>query len=152
MIHFRNSAVLALIVSSSLYAQTVPDLATATPILGQWTYNVVKEGSEARFIDANAVPQLFISCTRSTRHVTVSKVAGGATPYMNIWTSSQERSIPSSYNPAAGRLMVDLDANDPLLDAMATSRGRIAVAAGTQPSLVLPPWPELARVVEDCRV
>ena len=148
----RNSAALALIISSSLYAQSVPDLSTATPVAGEWTYSALNDGSEARFTDTTAVPQLILSCTRSTRHVIVSKMAVGAAPYMNIWTSSQQRSIPSSYNPATGRLVVELNANDALLDAMATSRGRLGVAAGTQPSLVVPPWPELARVVEDCRV
>lgn len=150
--HLRNFAALALILSASLHAQTVPDLATATPIAGEWHYAPVTEGSEARFTDSSAVPQLVLSCTRSTRHVTVSTAAVGAAPYMNIWTSSQRRSIPSRYNPATGRLLVELDANDPLLDAMATSRGRVGIAAGTQPSLVVSPWPELARVVEDCRV
>ncbi|HEV2594220.1 MAG TPA: hypothetical protein VGU01_03370 [Sphingomicrobium sp.] len=151
--HFRKSAALALIaVSSPLAAQTVPDLTTATPIAGEWAYNAISDGSEARFIDTNAVPQLILSCARSTRHVTVAKAAASAAPYLIIWTSSQQRIIPSSYNPAAGRLLAELDANDPILDAMATSRGRIGVGTDTQPSLVVPPWPELARVIEDCRV
>lgn len=150
--HFRSSAALALIASSSLGAQTVSDLATATPIAGAWTYNASNDGSEAHFTDANAVPQLILRCTLSVRHVTIFKPASAAVPYMNIWTSSQRRSIASSFNPATGRLSVELEASDPLLDAMSTSRGRIGIAAGTQPALVLPPWPELARVVEDCRV
>jgi hypothetical protein len=39
-----------------------------------------------------------------------------------------------------------------LLDALANSRGRIGFAAGAEPPLVVPAWPEIARVIEDCRV
>lgn len=44
-----------------------------------------------------------------------------------------------------------LPATDPLLDDMAFSRGRFTVGAGDATTLVLPAWPEPARVVEDCR-
>lgn len=41
--------------------------------------------------------------------------------------------------------------NDPILDALAFSRGRFAIEVTGQPTLYLPSWPELSRVVEDCR-
>jgi hypothetical protein len=44
-----------------------------------------------------------------------------------------------------------LAATDPLLDAIAFSRGRFAVEAPGLPTLILPTWPEPARVVEECR-
>jgi len=44
-----------------------------------------------------------------------------------------------------------LPAYDGLLDAMSFSRGRIAVTVSGTPMLVVPAWPEVARVVEDCR-
>jgi hypothetical protein len=61
------------------------------------------------------------------------------------------RSVPSSFNPATGRLTIALTASDPLLDAIASSRGRIGFGVGVQPPLVVPPWPEPSRVIEDCR-
>ena len=42
-------------------------------------------------------------------------------------------------------------ADDPLLDAMAYSKGRFAVEIPGAPTLYLPAWPEVARVIEDCR-
>jgi hypothetical protein len=39
---------------------------------------------------------------------------------------------------------------DQILDAMAYSRGRIAVEAGAQ-KVAIPSWAEITRVVEDCR-
>jgi hypothetical protein len=51
----------------------------------------------------------------------------------------------------AGWLVVVLTARDPLLDAMAFSRGRFALEAAGLETLYLPAWPELSRVIEDCR-
>jgi hypothetical protein len=53
--------------------------------------------------------------------------------------------------PGASGVTVTLPARAPVLDAMAYSRGRFVVeVAGLTPSY-LPAWPEVARVVEDCR-
>ena len=41
---------------------------------------------------------------------------------------------------------------DPILDAMIYSRGRIALEVTGQMPLAIPSWPEIGRVVEDCRV
>jgi hypothetical protein len=51
---------------------------------------------------------------------------------------------------ASGGLRIAFGPRDPLLDQIAYSRGRFMLAAGGQ-ELVLPAWPELQRVVEDCR-
>jgi hypothetical protein len=141
----------ALLAATPLAAQGVPDLATAVPITGQWTYNTAGDGSEARFADAAGTTQLSVHCTRATRRVTIAKAASAASPLLNVWTSAQTRSIPVSYNPATGQLSADLQAYDTLLDNMVMSRGRIGFTVGPQPPLVVPPWPEIARVVEDCR-
>jgi len=50
-----------------------------------------------------------------------------------------------------GKLTAELPAFDPLLDAIAFSRGRMAVTLAGGSSLVVPAWPEPARTVEDCR-
>ena len=56
-------------------------------------------------------------------------------------------------NPVTGRQLVavNLNANDQLLDAMAITKGRFAVAVQGEPSLYIPAWTEFSRVVEDCR-
>jgi hypothetical protein len=59
--------------------------------------------------------------------------------------------VPASFNPATGRLTVEVAGNDTILDAIATSRGRAAFTVGTQPALVVPTWSEPSRVIEDCR-
>jgi hypothetical protein len=147
------AAALALTVATSLGAQTAAvDLSTAAPIAGTWTYAATADGSEAIFADASGNPQLWVHCTRATRHVTFAKRASAATPSLNVWTSSLTRDVGSSFSPATGRLTIDLATYDPLLDAIATSRGRVGFQVGSEPALIVPAWAEVARVIEDCRV
>ena len=144
----RIAAALALLVSTSAFAQ---DLSTATPIAGSWSYAAAPDGSEAVYANGSGSPQLFVHCTRATRRVSISRPATAAAASIAVWTSSLEKSVPTSFNPATSRLTIDLANFDPLLDAMVSSRGRVAFTVGTQPSLVVPPWAELARVIDDCR-
>jgi hypothetical protein len=83
--------------------------------------------------------------------VTVSKPASAGATALAFWTSSTTRNVAAAFDPATGRISAELAMMDPLLDAMAMSRGRFAVTVAGTPSLVLPSWPEVARVVEDCR-
>ena len=148
-------AALALTFAASLGAQTETgraDLGTATPISGNWNYAPTADGSEAIFSNASDIPQLWVHCTRATRRVTIAKPATGAAPFVNVWTSSLTQSVASSFNQATSRLTIDVGAYDPLLDAIATSRGRVGFTVAGQPALVVPSWAEAARVVEDCRV
>jgi hypothetical protein len=152
------AAALALTAASSLHAQApapaqpTPDFSTAVPIDGTWNYAPIPAGSEATFVNTAALPQLTIGCARATRQVTISRPASVAAAFISVWTTAQTRSLPASFNPATGRLTATLSAYDPFLDAIAFSRGRIAVSVTGQPALILPAWADAARVVEDCRV
>lgn len=63
---------------------------------------------------------------------------------MKSLPASQASTTPAYY---AAEIMP----RDPILDAMAFSRGRFAVEAGGLRSMAIPNWAELGRVVEDCR-
>ncbi len=145
----RIAAALALLAASPASAQ---DLSTATPVAGSWSYAPAIDGSEAVFTDSAGSPQLWVHCARTSRRVSISRPATAAAPFINVWTSSQSRSVASSFNPATGRLTIDLGAYDSLLDAIVSSRGRIGFTVAAQAPLVVPPWAEPARVIEDCRV
>jgi hypothetical protein len=69
-----------------------------------------------------------------------------------VWTSSQQKSLPAIYDPASARVSADLQAYDPMLDAIASSRGRIGFSSSGLATLIVPPWAEVGRVIEDCRV
>lgn len=145
-------AALALIPLTSLQAQTVADYSTATPLGGNWSYVLTADGSEATFLNASAQPQLTIHCARATRRVSIAKPASAAAPFIGIWTSSQSKSAPASFNPATNRLTADFGAYDAFLDALVFSRGRAAFSVGAAPPLIVPVWSEISRVIEDCRV
>ena len=145
-------AALALITSTSLPGQTAPDYSTAVPLGGTWNYSQTADGSEATFANASAQPQVTVHCTRATRLVSIAKPATTAAPFIVIWTSTETKSAPASFNPATNRLTAQFGAYDAFLDAIAFSRGRAAFSVGTGPALVVPVWSEVSRVIEDCRV
>jgi hypothetical protein len=82
-----------------------------------------------------------LRCDRATRTVTITR-PGGAPAALTVVSDSVTRTLPPS-----GRLL----ANDPLLDAIAYSRGRFIIRDGTGPTVAVPSWPEAARSIEDCR-
>ena len=137
--------------AQALAPAPLADLSTAQPIAGNWAYAAIAGGSEANFVDGAARAQVTVRCTRVSRRITIAKPASAATPFLSVWTSLANRSLPASFNPATGRLSVDVPAFDPLLDAIAFSRGRVGFATAGTPALVVPAWAELSRVVEDCR-
>ena len=149
------AAALALAATQSPRSDGTPvesNLEYVAPIAGNWTYAPTSDGSEATFANASGQPQLTIRCTRSTRRVSILQNAAAPSPLIWIWTSSQSRNLPATYDAASGRVSVDFGAYDPFLDAIASSRGRVGFSTSGLAVLVVPPWTEVARVIEDCRV
>ena len=149
------AAALALTVDATPNVAGTPvqsNLEYAEPIAGDWTYAAGKDGSEATFSNAGGQPQLTIRCMRSTRRVSLLKSAVSAAPSLWVWTSSQKKSLPATYDAASARVSADLQAYDPMLDAIAASRGRIGFSSSGLAALIVPPWAEVGRVIEDCRV
>jgi len=132
-------------------APVASNLEYVMPIEGRWAYSANADGSEATFDNQSGQPQLTIRCTRSTRRVSLLK-PGTASPALWVWTSSQSRSLPATYDATAARVVAELGAYDPLLDAIASSRGRIGFSTSGLAALVVPPWANVGRVIEDCRV
>ena len=52
---------------------------------------------------------------------------------------------------AAAWIFARVPARDPLLDAMAFSKARFAVEVPGSPALYVPSYPEVTKVIEDCR-
>ncbi|MFM5932297.1 MAG: hypothetical protein ACKOPQ_15475 [Novosphingobium sp.] len=91
-----------------------------------------------------------IACSTAQRALTLEiATPASANQIVMITTTSQRRAL--SVQSAGQHAMVSLSAGDPLIDAMAFSRGRFMVETGAMPPLYLPSWPEIIRVTEDCR-
>jgi hypothetical protein len=104
---------------------------------GAWTYREVAGGSEASFAGAFS-----LRCDAASRQLVLTRAGAGAGP-MRVRTTFGDRSFASV--PAS------VPSSDRFLDSMVFSRGRIAVEAAGTARLIIPTWPEPARVLEDCR-
>jgi hypothetical protein len=152
---FPVAAALALIAAPSLAAEAVPantNLTYDMPIAGTWNYTATPDGSEANFVDSASRTQLTVRCTRLSRQVTILKPATTAAPFVWVWTSSAVKNVPATYDPTRAQVSAAFTAFDPLLDAIASSRGRIGFSTSGLAALVVPPWADVGRVIEDCRV
>ena len=114
---------------------------------GDWTYREEASGSSALFGSPQG-PSFIVRCEPS-RQVSLIRAGAATGATLTLRASSGARALPATPRPEG--LAASLAAGDALLDALVFSRGRFAVEAEGQPLLVLPAWPEPARVVEDCR-
>lgn len=113
----------------------------ATP--GDWRWGMEGGRSVARFAG-----QLVLRCDPAARTVQIERVGSTAATALVVRTQTLERRLAAAQ---PGLLAATLPARDPLLDAMAFSKGRFAVEAAGLPTLYVPSWTEVSRVVEDCR-
>jgi len=113
---------------------------------GDWSYVPDRQRPYALFRTEGAAFKMICEPDRTISLV----LAGGRSASLLIRTSFGERRLSAS--PAGvHQIAASLPASDPLLDQMAFSRGRFLVQAEGGPALVVPAWPEPARVIEDCR-
>ena len=118
---------------------------------GRWTYAPTAYGSDATFANDTGALQLIVRCTRATRRISIIRPSMTAAQALQLWTSSGLRPLPAIYDPALAQLRAEVAVTDTVLDALAYSRARFAVAVAGSPPLVVPNWPEATRAIEDCR-
>jgi hypothetical protein len=119
---------------------------------GIWTYRRDGRTSVAQFGAPGRNAIVNVRCDAQKRRVTLSREASAPGARMVIRTSSMTKTVaatPSDAHPLY--LGADIATTDPILDAMAFSRGRVLVDMEGQQPVILPTWAEIARIVEDCR-
>ena len=94
---------------------------------------------------------LVLRCDRTAGTITLQRTgsAAGVDP-MTVTTTSGVRTLSATPQPGSVRTAT-ISPSDPLIDAMAFSRGRFVVETPDQEPLYVPSWPEVSRVAEDCR-
>ena len=125
--------------------------AAQTP--GTWTWAMTDGRSAAQFGQPGLAPVFALVCDKSLRRVLLERsgTATSALP-MTLRTTSSERALLSDPAiPTPGMIAAALPVFDPALDAAAFSRGRFTVEVAGMAALYLPSWPEVSRVIEDCR-
>lgn len=127
--------------------QSEPEWASAPRSPGGWAYRTGGNARSRAVFGPRGAPSFEIACTNQGgialfRH-------GARAGAITVRTSATMKQLPGS--AVAAGLSAVVPVNDAILDAMAFSRGRFGVEAPGVANLVVPAWPELARVVEDCR-
>lgn len=118
---------------------------------GGWVYRQDPRGSIALFGRPRAEADLTLRCDAARGRIVLSRRGEGVAALALRTTSTLRR---LSVQPVPGTipwLAADLGPRDSVLDAMGYSRGRFLVEANGLPTLVVPAWPEVLRVAEDCR-
>ncbi len=120
---------------------------------GTWTY--VEEPGEtlALFGEAEQMEGFLMRCGDGA--VSLAVMTGEPQEEaraMQVTTETVTAQLVAAPVPSRKRILAaDLAPGDPLLDAMAITKGRFAIEVeGLQP-LYLPAWAEVTRVIEDCR-
>jgi hypothetical protein len=122
------------------------DWATGPLSPGDWTYRPSSSAPLAIF--QSAALSFTIRC-QADRAIWLA-VTGAQGDALVIRTSYGMRRLPAE-RVHLNEMFAQLPVPDPLLDQMAFSRGRFLVTVEGGPSLVVPAWPEVGRVIEDCR-
>lgn len=112
------------------------------PSPGDWSL----DGAAALYGPAGR-PAFILRC-EGDRHISLIRTGAGEGA-LTVRTTIGDRALPASGRPEG--LTARLAASDPLLDSIVFSRGRFAIEAPGLPRLIIPTWPEPARVIEDCR-
>jgi hypothetical protein len=122
---------------------------------GNWFYKQANGGTLAIYgADSEANFAFVLRCDLTSRSIALGRVsAQTADQPMRIRTETLDRSFTAQPRQGSREtlLAINLNSRDPLFDAMAISKGRFAVEVGGEASLYLPSWPEVSRVIEDCR-
>lgn len=125
---------------------------------GNWRWSRIGGDSSARFAEGPNGAALEFRCDRAAGAVLLIRASSVSASSANervsliVTTTSTVRALTAQ--PLGGpqpAVIVSLPVRDPLLDAIIFSRGRFAVEARGFAPIYAPTWPEIARVVEDCR-
>ena len=118
---------------------------------GEWRYRRDARGTVALFGQSGADALLLLRCDPGERRMFLSVSGTDATP-LTLRASSTARVVPVQPTGGAPAYIAAAFApTDPLLDALAFSRGRFVVEQAGRPPLVVPAHAEIGRVTEDCR-
>lgn len=120
---------------------------------GTWTYANRQGETLALYGEDPRAPLFLMRCTGTAVAIArVTDQANSAPRVMSVTTETVTRQLEAA--PVAGSanlLAAPLPPGDPLLDAMAITKGRFAIEVEGERSLYLPAWAEVTRVIEDCR-
>ncbi|MCX7675931.1 MAG: hypothetical protein N2Z59_00955 [Alteraurantiacibacter sp.] len=116
---------------------------------GDWRWRSTGAESIAEFADPAGAMLARLVCTADKQMLLTVSNSYPQASGLKVRTETQDRQLETTAR--ADWLESRLSARDTLLDAIAFSRGRFALEVQGGLALYLPSYPELTRVIEDCR-
>lgn len=128
--------------------------AATTP--GEWRYSLAMAGigrtSRAMFMTPGGETVFEVACLAGDSIALSRSVQSVQNLEMTVRTETATVTRLAPPDPEGMPVVkAVVQPQDPLLDAMALSKGRFAVEVEGQPTLYLPSYAEVSRVIEDCR-
>ncbi|MEE9434485.1 MAG: hypothetical protein V3V15_09630 [Sphingorhabdus sp.] len=119
---------------------------------GDWVYRRDARGSIALFGAAGSDALVTLRCDRQRGRIYIARASAQQSAQFNLRSSARLKQLSARTTAGAKPYVAaEIMPNDPILDALAYSRGRIALETSGEISLALPVWSEIGRIVEDCR-
>lgn len=120
---------------------------------GTWRYEQSDGGPIAVFVGTTGVDEFLLTCDTGLKQIGLRRPGTSSENLMlRIRTETATRAIGAVQDDGRNPFVTaNLDVRDPLLDAMAITKGRFAVEVEGMEPLYLPAWAEVTRIIEDCR-
>jgi hypothetical protein len=122
---------------------------------GGWSWRGGQGQSSIAQFGVAGQPAIFaLRCDMATRNIVVSRGGALAGPQAAMLFTTSFGAFTLTAGNGGGQppaIVAQAASRDPHLDQIAFSRGRFLVDVAGQARLILPAWPEVARVIEDCR-
>ncbi|AXB78192.1 hypothetical protein TQ38_011920 [Novosphingobium sp. P6W] len=113
---------------------------------GDWSYAANAGGSIASFGGV-----FTLRCAPQAGTITLTRAATPRTAPTTITVTTSDGSRGFTGRSTSAGIEIALPAREKVLDSMAFSRGRFAIASPGETTLYIPSWTEVTRVIEDCR-
>jgi hypothetical protein len=119
---------------------------------GNWVYRKDDRGSIGYFGETGKNAVVTLRCDTSRGRIYLSREGTMLGPEIMVRTSSTSKAVPAaSAGGTPPYVASELSPVDPILDAMAYSRGRVSIEASGHSKIAIPAWAEISRIIEDCR-
>lgn len=121
---------------------------------GRWDYRRDARGSLALYGVPGRDALITLRCDIQRGRLYLSRAKENAAPAgpLTLRSSAALKTFAAQVvSDNAAYIAAEIRPGDDILDAVAYTRGRIAIETSGQQSIAIPVWSELPRVIEDCR-
>lgn len=139
-------------ISLSIDPADYTDFADKPHTPGTWFYSQTSADSRAVFGTSARDAVFMMRCDKATRRISLNRPTTlRGQQKMRVDTETASLEFNANTLGEGSILAAEFAATDPILDAMAITKGRFAITSPRATPLYIPAWVEVSRVIEDCR-